>query len=364
MDSICHGPFIRRSLLAVVAVLGLACTGTSAAPAQDAPAARMPDADLQHTLDALAQRARPGTLGIAVLDLRTGAGAAVNAGYAFPMMSVFKAPVAAAVLAGVDAGKLSLQQEVTIHRDEVVEGSAVPSVGSNFRGERMTFTIARLLQAAVSESDSTAADALLKVAGGPQAVTAFLRTHGIEGMRVDMGEGGVSRIFQDLQPGQELPAHESAQAAQARRQRGFAAFLAAPENRSTPQAALAFLRQLQAGALLGTASTRHLLDLMAAQTVPNRLRAGVPPGIRLADKTGSSGSLGDWTPAYNDIGILSGADGHTVLVAAFLADSHAPVAQRDALFADIGRAAAGLIKGTGQIKLLLNLPRPLYQYSP
>jgi beta-lactamase class A len=299
---------------------------------------------LQRTLDALAQRARPGTLGVAVLDLRGGVRAAVHADQAFPMMSVFKAPVAAAILAGVDAGRVSLQQEVTVSRDEVVDGSAVPSVGSQFRGEEMRFTVERLLQAAVSQSDSTAADALLKVAGGPQAVTAFLRAHGIEGMRIDMGEGGVMRIFQDLRPGQELPAHESAQASRERYRRGFSAFLAAPDNRSTPQAALDFLRQLHAGTLLSAASTRHLLDLMAAQTVPRRLRAGVPPGIRLADKTGSSGSLDGWTPAYNDIGILSGADGHTVLVAAFLTDSHASAAERDALFADIARAAAALIQ--------------------
>jgi len=298
---------------------------------------------LQRTLDALAQRARPGTLGVVVLDLRSGVRAAVHADQAFPMMSVFKAPVAAAVLAQVDAGKLALRQEVVIQRQDIVPGSAVPSVGSQFSGERMSFTIERLLRAAVSQSDSTAADALLEVAGGPQAVTAFLRAHGIEGMRIDMGEGGVSRIFQDLQPGQELPAHESAQVSRERYRRGFSAFLAAPDNRSTPQAALDFLRQLHAGTLLSAASTRHLLDLMAAQTVPNRLRAGVPTSIGLADKTGSSGSLDDWTPAYNDIGILSGADGHTVLVAAFLTDSHASAAQRDALFADIGRASAALI---------------------
>jgi len=328
----------------VAAALALSCADASpTAQAIDVRATKAPDASLQRTLDALSQRARPGTLGIAVLDLHTGAEVAVNAGYAFPMMSVFKAPVAAVILAGVDAGKLSLQQKVTVTHAEVVSGSAVPSIGANFHGERMTFTVARLLQAAVSESDSTAADALLKVAGGPQAVTAFLRTHGFEGMRIDMGEAGVARIFQDLQPGEQLPAHESAQALRERRRRGFSAFLAAPDNRSTPHAAVAFLRQLQSGALLSAESTRYLLDLMAAQTVPNRLRSGVPQDIRVADKTGSSGSLDGWTAAFNDIGILTGADGHTVIVAAFLTDSHASDAEREALFADIGRAAAALI---------------------
>jgi len=328
----------RSTMTAAMFALSFACM-TPSAKALDALATKTPDVRLQQTLDALVKRARPGILGVAVLDLQSGAEASVNAGQAFPMMSVFKAPVAAAVLARVDEGKLSLQQQVTLTRADVVSGSAVPSIGAHFRGERMTFTVEQLLKAAVSESDSTAADALMKVVGGPPVVTAFLHAHGIDGMRVDMGEAGVMRIFQDLGPGQEIPANESAQVSLERDRRGFEAFLAAPTNRSTPDAAVVFLRKLHGNELLTPASTQHLLGLMAAQTIPNRLRVGVPQGIRLADKTGTSGSLDGRTAAFNDIGILSGPHGHTVIVAAFLTDSTASDAQRDALFADIARAA-------------------------
>jgi beta-lactamase class A len=332
--------FVSRTAMAVAMVaLSFACA-TPPASAFDLPAAKSPDARLQHALDGLAQRARPGVLGAAVVDLQSGAEASINAGRAFPMMSVFKAPVAAAVLWRIDQGKLSLQQQVTVTRADVLSGSAVPSIGAHFRGERMTFTVEQLLRAAVSESDNTAVDALVKVVGGPQVVTAFLRVHGIEGMRVDLDEAGVGRIFEDLGPGQEIPANESAQASLERHRRGFKAFLTAPYNRSTPDAAVVFLRKLHRNELLTPASTQHLLGLMAAQTIPNRLRAGVPQGVRLADKTGTSYSLEGRTAAFNDIGILSGPDGHTVIVAAFLTDSTASAAERDVLFADIARAAA------------------------
>jgi beta-lactamase class A len=321
----------RRSAMAAMLALSLACM---------APFANAMDASLQQQLDALAQRARSGTLGVAVLDLQSGAEAHVNADQSFPMMSVFKAPVAAAVLSSVDEGKLSLRQQVTVNRADVLDGSAVPSIGAHFRGERMTFTIEQLLKAAVSESDNTAVDVLVKVVGGPQVVTAFLHTHGIDGMRVDTDEAGLHWVFQDLQPGQEAPAHESEQAATERYRRGFQAFLADPRNRSTPDAAVLFLRKLVGQELLTQTSTKRLLDLMAAQTVPNRLRAGLPKGVQLADKTGSSGSLEGKTAAYNDIGILTWPDGHTVIVAAFLTNSSASMATRDALFADIARAVA------------------------
>jgi len=335
-----HRSRTRCSIMAAaVFALSFACVAPSA-KALDAAAAKTPDVRLQQTLDALARRARPGTLGVAVLDLQSGAEASVNGGQAFPMMSVFKAPVAAAVLWRIDEGKLSLQQQVTLTRADVLSGSAVPSIGAHFRGERMTFTVEQLLKAAVSESDNTAVDALVKVVGGPQVVTAFLRAHGIDGMRVDLDEAGVGRIFQNLGPGQEVPAKESAQASLERHRRGFKAFLAAPYNRSTPDAAVMFLRKLHGNELLTPASTQHLLDLMAAQTIPNRLRAGVPRGVGLADKTGTSYSLDGRTASFNDIGILSGPNGHTVIVAAFLTDSPASEAERNALFADIARAAA------------------------
>ncbi|MGH9438662.1 MAG: class A beta-lactamase [Terriglobia bacterium] len=293
--------------------------------------------ELQHSLNNLAQEARPGLLGVDVLDLQSGIEVQVNANHAYPMMSVFKAPVAAVVLSRIDKGQLSLEQKVTINRVDVEAGSAVPSIGANFHGEQMTFTVNQLLSAAVSDSDNTAADALVKLVGGPRVVTAFLRAHGIEGMRVDLDEAGVGRIFEDFKPGEKLPPNESPQEAHRRNQRGYKAYLSDPRNRSTPIAAVLFLRELWSDELLSRQSTDHLLSLLYDQTVPNRLRAGLPNGIRLADKCGTSYSLDGETAAYNDIGILTGPNGHTVIVAAFLTASRASKAERDALFADLAR---------------------------
>ncbi len=319
--------------------LALACLSPSAAAAEQ-PSAAMAQANLQHTLDALAQRARPGLLGVAVLDLQSGTEWRVNADQAYPMMSMFKAPVAAAVLSRIERGELSLGQQVTIKRADVLPGSAVPSIGAKFHGEQMTFTVDQLLTAAVSESDNTAVDALIRVVGGPQVVTTFLHAHGVDGMRVDMDEAGLGRVFNALAPGEAVPSNESPQAAHVRYQRGFQAFMADPRNRSTPDAAVTFLRKLWRNELLSPASTQHLLRLMYAQTIPNRLRAGLPKDVRLADKTGTSGSLDGEIAAYNDIGILTWPDGHTVIVAALLTGSRASDAERDALFAELGRSVA------------------------
>jgi beta-lactamase class A len=250
-----------------------------------------PKPPLQRALTQLANRMRPGVLGITVVDLNTRVRTRINADRAYPMMSVFKAPVAAAVLAQIDAGRLSLNHEVTIDRGDVVDGAAVPSIGTHFEGKQIHFTVEQLLLAAVSESDNTAVDALIRLLGGPHVVTDYLLAHGIDSMRIDLSEGQVGRIFEDTAKGQSIPAQETKQAALKRLRRGYRAYLDDPRNRSTPDAATNFLEKLWTGKLLSTRSTKRLLGFKYGQTVPSRLRSGLPAGVRFADKCGTCYSL-------------------------------------------------------------------------
>lgn len=328
-----------RCAMLASALLGLVLAiSAQTARAADTPVSAPSRIDLQARLEALAQRARPGLLGVTVLDLQRGTAWRVNADRAYPMMSVFKAPMAAAVLARADRGELSLEQRVVLNRADLRGGHS--AIAEHFHGQHMTFTLRQLLVAAVSHSDNTAADALVRLAGGPTTVTDFLRTHGIGGMRVDLDEGGMAQVFEARGPARKPPANETSAQEHRRRQRGYAAFLADPRNRSTPDAAADFLRKLWRQELLSPASTRQLIGLMEAQTLPRRLRAGLPSGVRLADKCGTSYSLDGVTAAYNDIGILTWPDGRSVIVAAFLTAAHGSQAERDALFADLARATA------------------------
>ena len=301
--------------------------------------------ELQAELEQLAKRAQPGTLGIAILDLQTGSRWGINANHEFPMMSVFKAPVAATVLSRIDSGTLSMEQTITLKRSDIVAGSAVPSIGENFRGEQMTFSLRQLLVAAVSQSDNTAVDALLRVLGGPLTVTEFLYQKGIGKMYVDEDEGSVSKVFAHLHGAPNPPINETPEQKDKRLRRGYRAFLADPRNHSTPNAAVLFLQRLWGQQLLSRSSTQYLLELMYAQTTPHRLRDGLAPGVRLADKCGTSETIAGKTAAYNDIGIMTWPDGHTVLVAAFLTDSRASKTERDALFQDLARETSAAVHG-------------------
>jgi beta-lactamase class A len=289
------------------------CIGRAALGAEPAATAVT---SLQNALNELAVRARPGTLGITVRDLQTGRSWHVNADRAYPMMSVFKAPLGATVLAERDEGKLSLDQAVIIGRGDLMTAGR-SEIARTFRGDHETFSVRQLLAAAVSHSDNTAADVLLELVGGPGAVTAFLRAHGILHMRVDRSEEEIAQQFQ---------------------QHGYAAYLQDPRDRTTADDAALFLQELWQRKLLSAPSTQTLLALLYAQVVPDRLRAGVPSSVRLADKCGTTYTMSGITAAFNDIGILSWPDGHTVIVAAFLMGSDASPARMNALYRDIARA--------------------------
>jgi beta-lactamase class A len=312
-------------------VLSLAVGSAFAAPVDDG---------LKASLDRIAAEARPGTLGIIVMDPATGKSIKVNDGRGYLMMSAFKAPVAAAVLARIDSGELRLDQTVHLVPADIVPGSAVPSLGARLKAGPTDVSVEGLLRAAVTQSDNTAVDALLKLLGGGPAATQFLESKGIHGMRIDMGERELSRMLGGLKPGEQPPADESDEAVDRRARRGFTAVLASKVNTTTLDGAATFLDKLQSGALVSPSSTRMLLGMMTAQVIPTRIRSGLPAGFQLADKTGTAGTYEGRLGAWNDMGIVTAPDGRLMIVGVFLSDSPASGKQADAWFAEIGRLVA------------------------
>ena len=287
----------------------------------------------------IAERAKPGVLGAAVLDLKTGAVESVNGTRPFPMASVFKAPLAAAVLARVDARQLSLDQQVVLDWNDARDGAG-PVDGSGGG----TFPVRDLLAAMLIHSDNTAADLLLPLAGGPEGVTDWLKRNGIDGVRVDRDERTLARDENGIPPGLFPGRNASSLRVQIKtddRRAAFAAALADSRDTATPEGMVRFLAALQQGKLLTSGSTQRMLDWMRqCATGPKRLKAGLPPKAILADKTGTGQAFEGITLATNDVGIATLPDGRVVAVAAFLQGSGFPEQTREGILAAVGRAAA------------------------
>src|SRR5215467_5842343 len=162
-----------------------------------APAFAAPMAPLQARLDALAETA-PGRLGVVVLDLDSGARAAVRGQEPAPMASVFKLPTAVAVLRRADQEQIPLSTLVHVRWDERTPGWS--PLGERVNPAGLDVTLDALIESMVGESDNTAADVLLRWIGGPQKVTAILRQLGIGGIRVDRSERTIAYHAAGLLP--------------------------------------------------------------------------------------------------------------------------------------------------------------------
>jgi beta-lactamase class A len=163
-------------------------------------------------------------------------------------------------------------------------------------------------------------------------------------MRVDLDERSVGKVFHGLGAADAPPADETPAQEDARLHRGYAAAIDMHENTTTLDGAATFLRKLQAGEMLSPASTRRLLDLMQAQVVPTRIRAGLPAGFTIADKTGTGTSERGHFAAWNDMAIVTAPNGKRAVVGAFLRDTASTDTQRAAWFAELGRIVAERLK--------------------
>lgn len=233
---------------------------------------------------------------------------AAEAGY--PMQSTYKLPISMVVLHQVEQGKLSLDQTEHIAPSRL----AAPDDYSPLRDEHphgaVDVSIRELIERAVTHSDNVASDTLLRTVGGGAVATAYFRSLGIDGIRIVYTEQAQNRD-EHLQY----------------------------RNSATPRAYVAVLRRLADNSPLSPEHTKFLLDCMAtSHTGDHRLKALLPPGTPVADKTGTSGQNRTTLNATNDFGLITLNNGQKVAVAVLIADSKAPFAVRERVIAEIGQA--------------------------
>ncbi|WP_233553276.1 class A beta-lactamase [Teichococcus wenyumeiae] len=250
------------------------------------------------------EAARGGRLGVAVLDTGSGQGTGYRQDERFPLASTFKLLAAAAVLARVDAGQDNLDRRIRFKREDLVTYS--PTTGQHAGADGMT--LAEIAGAAVTLSDNTAGNLLLNVLGGPAGLTAWLRQQGDAVSRLDRMETDLN----EASPGD-------------------------PRDTTSPAAMLRHLQAVTLGDALSPASRARLRGWMrASSTGDNCLKARLPQGWVVEDKTGSGGN-----GTRNDVALLwPPGGGAPMLVAAYLTGGASEIAARDAVLADVGAAIA------------------------
>ncbi len=261
-------------------------------------------AELTRQIEQIAKTAGGRTGGAATV-LETGESVSLNATERFPMLSVYKLPIAMTVLSQTDAGKLKLDQKLRIEKKDVYKTSRV--VNSEKYPNGAELTVEELLRAMISESDNTACDALLQLVGEPGAVMQYLDRLGASEIVVANYE-------------KELAADWQTQ------YRNFA----------TPAAAVNLLQKLHERRGLSEQSQRLLLEFMTeTATGARRLKGLLPADATVAHKTGTSGTRDNITAATNDIGIIALPNKQHLAIAVFVSDSPADETAREETIAKI-----------------------------
>jgi beta-lactamase class A len=286
-----------------------------------------------------------GTVGVAAVAVDTGERFALRGGERFPMMSVYKLPIALALLHEVEAGRLSLEKPVAIRPSDLRLGNS--RLADRYPDGGAAQTLAELLEGALVNSDNTASDLLLREAGGAEAVTARMRALGVEGIRVDRPEAWLALDgagIRNAPPEADwtLPALRRLFDAQpaAERVKAMHAFVEDPRDTATPDAMADLLVLLARGKALDAANTARIINLMA-RTGPGagRIKGKLPDGTPVVHRTGLSMSVEGYTGAINDVGLVTPADGRRFAIAVFVKDCRRPVPEAEDAIARIARAA-------------------------
>lgn len=274
-----------------------------------------------------------GRIGFAAQEIGGDEVIAFNGNETFAMASTYKVAIATAVLDRVDRGELSLDQLVAVPPDMYVTG--VVALAETFPHPGIQLSVANLIEVMITESDNTATDVCMGLAGGAAAVTENLRGLGITDFRVDRTTREILMDFYDL------PAATPEAVAEAIRNNPALVpaqvdpnpdFEADPRDHATPLAMLQLLLAIDGGTAMSPESREFLLGVMSrTRTGAGRIKGLLPMGTPVAHKTGTAGGIA------NDVGYVTLPDGRRFAIAVFTNSSETSVSDRDRAIAEIAR---------------------------
>jgi beta-lactamase class A len=299
-------PFKSLCILLLLSTLGSACTRSTSTAEQNKPASF--EQELERRLKTICDGAQ-GTVGLSLVHIESGKTISINGKSQLPLYSVFKLPLAVAVLKDVEENRLRLDQKVHVTPAEIVSGTPENTA---LWEKPVDFTIEQLIGVSISRSDNTSTDKLLQLIGGPLKVTERMRSLGFQNLDIHstVAEYVKSRANPNIGAAEDLAV---------------------------------LLAQLHQGKILQSGQQNLLIGFMQrATTGLDRLRGDLPAGTLVADKTGSGerDAVTGVTKATNDVGIITLPSGRGHLaIAVLVSGSRLPDAAQKKLIAELARAA-------------------------
>lgn len=245
-------------------------------------------------------------LGLAIYDFTSKQTVRINANERFPMQSVFKFPVALALLEQVDNGDFQLTDTINIAKEELYTDLWSPLQKRYPNGTKLPLN--EVVAAMVAQSDNSATDLLIKKIGGANTVQQFLNHKGIHKISIKNTE-------------REIQSDWAIQF----------------ENWTTPNEMIRLLKLFKHKQLISVKNNDYLWQVMA-NTSTGSIRRLLPDDIVIVYKTGNSGAKDGIVAAQNCVGIIELANGNHIAFAIFITASKESSETNLDIIAQIGRA--------------------------
>jgi beta-lactamase class A len=246
-------------------------------------------------------------IGVSAKLLETNDTVGYRADQKYPMQSVYKFPIAMAILDQVDRKKLKLTQMVKVEAAEIIPRGVSPIREKYPTGTSLN--LEELLRLNIEESDGTACDVLIRLMGGTNKVQQYIKNLGIINMNIATTE--MVQISDDW---------------------------IQYKNWCTPAATTLLLEKLSNDSALSQNSTSLLLNWMEKSVPGNkRLKGNLPEGTVVAHKPGTSGTFDGLTRATNDVGIITLPNGKHLAISVFVSDAYGTMTEKEQVIAAISK---------------------------
>ena len=229
--------------------------------------------------------------GIALYDFRTDDTLTVNGNQRFPMQSVYKFPIALALLNKVDKGTLRLSDSVFISGSRL-QNTLWSPIREKYPEGDISLPLSEIIIYTVALSDNNGSDLLMEMAGGPDSVNTFIAGLGIQNISI--------RNYEiEMQAGWEIQFN----------------------NYATPTGIIELLKKFKAKEILHK-DTHDFLWTVMENTSTGSFKKKIPQSLKVIHKTGNSGFNSEGvSAATNDVGIFILPDQRNIAFAIFISNS-------------------------------------------
>ena len=210
------------------------------------------------------------TPGMFAIDPKTGAYVDFNGSRQFPAASMIKVPVLVALFTAIDRGDVDPKTIMTIRQDLIGGGSG----HLQYRPVGTKLPLSTVSELMIIISDNTATNMIIDLVGGKDVVNKKFNSWGLKNT-------SISNWLPDL----------------------------TGTNKTSPRDLVYLLARVDHGEILSPASRARMLEIMTHTKTRTLINPVLPPGVKLAHKTGDIGGM------VGDTGIVTSINGSKIYMA-------------------------------------------------